>query len=243
MLPKKTTPKLSWFETPVDGTIHLGRRKAKKGDDRQIWVNVWDGKWFNTTVVQVPLNKTPWDSLDALKEALLKKLQWQLGALRFRKIKAFAASKNPNPGWCCFTVHEGLEEYFNGASFQKFDPETMEMRGGDASVTYLATECGLDAATKRYIIDGETKEPILEKGNWIVVDENTEYFAKSPAELKNFVDWVSSGPPKKRVENVYYGPYWPFVAFYYQCTWVPVQKVYAFMKQKGLLEKNNTETK
>jgi hypothetical protein len=231
MLSKKT-PKLSWFETP-DGTIHLGSRKDTKGDDRQIWVNMWDGKWFNTTVVQVPLNKTPWDSLDALKEALLKKLQWQLGALRFRKIKTFAASKNPNPGWCCFTVHEGLEEYFNGASFQKFDPETMEMSGGgDASVTHLATE----TATKRYVIEnGETKEPILEKGNWIVVDENTEYFAKSPVELKNFVDWVSSGPPKKRVENVYYGPYWPFVAFYYQCTWVPVQKVYAFMKQKGLL--------
>lgn len=249
-------PKLTWFEH--GDSIAVGSRKEKKGPGRHVWVNLWNfnGNFneYNLKSGNVPLNKTPWYSLQELKEVLVKKLQWYVGALSFQKVKTFAISKNTDPGWCLFAKDgERENQYHNGADFSYFNPVTMEMEEHAKNTYLMVLASKITAAdsgnTKNvYAVVDQHKETILERGIWIVVDENSGQFAKCAdnAALRNFKEWLSN-PPVQRVKKVFYGPYWPFVAFYYDCHWVQpqeIQKVFQFMKLKGILTKSsdNKET-
>lgn len=196
--------KLTWFEHKDGGTIEIGRRKAKKGDDRHIWVNVWNGNMYNMKAVNIaPLYKTPWTTLTELKQVLLEHLQWRLAGICFQRIKAIAPSKNKETGWCCFTKEE--ETYLCGSDFSWFNPATMRMEDYNKNTFLLEKRIEFEDSDKvitiRTVVNPH-KELLLERGHWLAINRNTNQFSKSGAELKNFVDWVTRSTLGTRAQNL-----------------------------------------
>jgi hypothetical protein len=221
---------IRWLYDTQTQLYRLVRRKekSKKSSDRHVAVDIWNGQTFDlktpTTYIRLQrFSSLSLTSMKDLKEPVLTHLQRCVGGLHFVRIKAFAPSKNKVNGWCLFTKDENVS-YFSGAEFSWMNPATLRMEPFNKS-SYLLERWHEEDKKKSVVIVDQHKDVILEKSNWICYDINTpEDFVRSGAELKNFVDWVRD-PPKERVEKVFYGPYWPYIAFYYDCQWVPLKDI------------------